>query len=120
MALNLDVRSAVSSSSPGRVVATSHPEQLVVAEMVGDYINDRIVHLPQRKPIGGIRFDAFDFPPSTWPPACGGFRSGSVYVRAGMLENAVVCPECEAAGETVEDIFVCQIDESAGLREDTA
>lgn len=73
------------------------PEELVIVDIVDGIANTQTVHLPQRKPIGGISFDAFDFPPNTWPPACGAFRSGSVYVHAGMLENAVVCSACEAA-----------------------
>lgn len=72
------------------------PEELIVVDIIDGLANTTTVHLPQRKPIGGIRFDAFDFPPATWPAACG-HGSGSVYVRAGMLEDAVICSACEAA-----------------------
>ena len=75
------------------------PEELVIVEIGEDgYADTTLVHIPlERIAKGGFRFDSFDFPPATWPPTCGLIGSGSVYVRAGMLEDARICPDCEAA-----------------------
>jgi hypothetical protein len=71
-------------------------EELVIVEIVDGVANTRLVHLPAtRCNKGGFRFDSYDFPPTRWPAACG-VGSGSVYVRAGFLEDAVVCADCEA------------------------
>ena len=72
------------------------PEELVIVEINDGVANTALVHLPAtRCNKGGFRFDSYDFPPSTWPPACGLLPSGWVYVRAGLLENARICRECE-------------------------
>ena len=73
-------------------------EQLVVVEIIDGVADTTLVHLPAVQCHGGgLKFHSFDFPPATWPPACQQIRSGAVYVRAGMLADAVVCPDCEAA-----------------------
>jgi hypothetical protein len=70
-------------------------EQLVIVEITDGIADTSLVHLPaERCNKGGFRFDSYDFPPSTWPAACGR-GSGSVYVRAGCLADARICPECE-------------------------
>ena len=71
------------------------PEELIVVEIVDDIANTRLVHLPAtRCNKGGFRFDSYDFPPATWPAACGN-GSGSIYVRAGEFAESVICPDCE-------------------------
>jgi hypothetical protein len=73
------------------------PEQLVIVDITDGIANTSLVHLPAvRCQKGGFRFDAYDFPPATWPSACG-TGSGSVYVRAGLLEHAEICGDCLAA-----------------------
>jgi hypothetical protein len=47
------------------------------------------VHLP----VYPRRFKALDFPPPTWRSKCG--VDGWVYVHAGELEDAPVCPACQ-------------------------
>jgi hypothetical protein len=74
----------------------AQPEQHVIVEIVDEVADTSLVHLPLAQ-TGGFRFDRYDFPPATWSSACGRVRSGSVYVRGGMLEGAPVCPDCEAA-----------------------
>lgn len=72
-------------------------EELVVVDIRDGIADTTIVHLPKRRiEPGGFTFDSYDFAPATWPPVCGLIRSGWVYVRAGMLEDARVCPDCEA------------------------
>jgi len=75
-------------------------EELVIVEIVEivDGVADTsLVHLPAAvSKRGAFRFDSYDFPPATWPSSCRKIRSGAVYVRAGMLANATVCPDCEA------------------------
>lgn len=76
-------------------------EEYVVVEIVDGRIRAGFVHLPARRAVaagrGGPLFSRYDFPPSTWPSACRQVESGAVYVRAGVLENAPICPDCEAA-----------------------
>jgi len=73
-------------------VTTIALEQLVVVEIVDGVADQTIVHLPRHP----NRFDALEWPPVTWPPACLSFRSGGVYAHAGMVADAPVCGLCEA------------------------
>lgn len=75
------------------------PEQHIVVEIIDDLADTTIVHLPAaRSNIAGRgrqTFLEYDFAPAHWISVCG--VRGSVYVRAGMLADAPVCLECEAA-----------------------
>ena len=66
-------------------------EELVVVEIVDHLADTTVVHLP----VYPRRFRALDFPPATWTGKCG--VAGYVYVHAGELEDAPVCPLCQAA-----------------------
>jgi len=88
---------AVPGVSGGPLVSAGFAEeQLVIVDITDGIANTSLVHLPAtRCNKGGFRFDSYDFPPATWPAACGN-GSGAVYVRAGVLEDAGICPDCEA------------------------
>lgn len=77
------------------------PEEYVVVEIVNGRVRAGLVHLPARRAVaagrGGPLFSRYEFPPATWPSACRQVVAGAVYVRAGVLEDAPICPDCEAA-----------------------
>jgi hypothetical protein len=93
------LRGRVSHSFPSPLPI--EPEELVVVEIVDGQADLTLVHLPAHKRIdggrGGPTFDRYDFSPSVWPSACRLIEDGYVYVRAGLLADAPVCAECEAA-----------------------
>jgi len=76
---------------------TQTTERLIIVDITDGQANTRLVHLPaERTNRGGFRFDSFDFPPATWPTACGN-GSGAVYVHTGPFEDALICRECRLA-----------------------
>lgn len=76
-------------------------EELIVVEIVDGIAQTDVVHLPARRALaagrGGPTFDRFDFPPDPWPSACREVPAGAVYVRAGVLASAPICPGCAEA-----------------------
>lgn len=77
----------------------AEPERHIIVEIIDGLADTTVVHLPASRSNvagrGGQSFLEYDFAPSHWISVCG--VRGSVYVHAGMLENAVVCSACEAA-----------------------
>lgn len=77
------------------------PEELVVVEIRDDVACTEVVHLPARRAVasgrGGPMFDRYDFPPASWPSACRAVPDGAIYVRAGLLADALVCAACREA-----------------------
>ena len=72
-------------------------ERLIIVDITNGKANTTRVHLPAtRSNKGGFRFDTYQFPPATWPAACGN-GSGHVYVHTGPFEHALVCRECRLA-----------------------
>lgn len=75
----------------GRVrVPAAFAEELVVVEIVDGLADTSVVH----QPVYPNRFNALDFPPTTWRSKCG--VDGWVYAHAGELVDVPVCAACEA------------------------
>jgi hypothetical protein len=79
------------------MAVTPVSERHIIVDIRDGVADTQLVHLPAECcNKGGFRFDSYDFPPATWPAACGS-GSGAVYVQAGPLEHALICRECRLA-----------------------
>jgi hypothetical protein len=75
-------------------------ETLVVLRFDGERVDTSLVHLPApREGQGAVSFEHIrrSFPPTVWPSACGQILAGYVYAREGILHDAPICPDCQAA-----------------------
>lgn len=84
--------------------ATFTPEtDLVVVAEAGGVLDDRILHLPAATKTWQsglhlaapqtIGFDEYEYPPLSWPSACGE-ATGFVYRHGGVFEHTPVCGTC--------------------------